>query len=281
MSYILDACTLINLLHIDEDEFLLKKLKKLNFCITPKVLKEIGDNAYEKVKIKPPKERDDYHKYLDAQIALLRTNQVHEDDFLLTEEEMEQVLGYTKRNGEFHSVRLAFSISRMDEKKVFFITDDQPAKQFFQPFLLFHQVGYIEDSVDLLTLFYWLNEDFRKVHYLDFLSRLRSEYAKGLGELIEMLRICYANFPKAHLRDPQRNKLRTLIDKLEEQNFKGLSTLWEEMSSEKKFPELAKTFNSYKFILDLESDSTDLLEKINSRLSELKSKSIFTAIKRD
>lgn len=281
MPYILDACTLINLLHIDEEEFLLKKLRKLNFCIAPKVFKEIGDNAYEKVKLKSQKERNEYSKYLDAQIALLRANQVQEDDFLTTEDEMEQILEYSKRNGEFHSVRLAFSISRMEERKVFFVTDDQPAKQFFQSIFQFHQVGYIEDSVDLLTLFFWLNEDFRKVHYLNFLSKLRSEYAKGLDELIEKLRTCYTNFPNEHLRDPLRNKLRTLIDRLERHDFKGLSTLWEEISGEKKFPNLAKTMNSYKFILDLESDSTDLLEKISSRLTELKSKSIYTAMKRD
>ncbi|MCA0235878.1 MAG: hypothetical protein LCH81_05810 [Bacteroidetes bacterium] len=280
MSYILDACTLINLLHIDEDEFLLKKLRKIDFCITQKVYKEVSDNAYEKVKLKPQAEREKYRKYLDEQIALFRTSQIQEDDFLITEEDMEQILGYTKRNGEFHSVRLAFSKSRMDEKKIFFVTDDQPAKHLFQPVLHLHQVGYIEDSVDLLTMFFWLNEDFRKVHYLDFLSRLRSEYARGVNELTEMLRTYYTNFPKAHLRDPQRNKLRELIDKIERQNFKGLSTLWEGISSEKKFPELAKTLDSYKFILDLESDSTDLLEKINTRLSEMKSKSIFTAIKR-
>lgn len=279
--YILDACTLINLLHIDEDEFLLKKLKKLSFCIASKVFKEISKNAYERLKIKPPQERAEYNKYLDTQIAVFRNYQGQECDFLIAEDEMEQILGYTKRNGEFYSVLLAFSISRAEEKKVFFITDDQPAKKNFQPILQFHQVGYIEDSVDLLTLFFWLNEDFRKIHYLNFLSKLASEYTKGLGELIKNLRAYHENFPREYLRDKQKTKLRILIDKLESHDFKGLSDLWQGISSEINFPELANILNSYKFVLDLESDSTDLLKKIRNRLSELRSKSIYTAMKRD
>jgi len=280
MAYILDACTLINLLHIDEDEFLLKKLRKLNFCIAPKVYKEVKDNAYKKINLKPQKERNEYNKYVDAQIALFRANQAQENDFLVSEIEMEQMLGYTKRNGEFHSARLAFSISRMDEKKVFFVTDDYPAKHFFQPILQFHQVGYVEDSVDLLTLLFWMNEDFMKIHFTNFLSKLFSEYTQELDDLLDKLRSCYSSFRGGDLRNPVRNKLRTLIDKLERHDFLGLKKLWEEISSEKKFPNLNETLNNFSFILDLETNSTNLLKKISSRLSELKQKPIFTALKR-
>jgi|APTNR8051073442_1049403.scaffolds.fasta_scaffold00930_5 hypothetical protein len=281
MTYILDACTLINLLHIDEDEFLLKRLKKLRIKIAPKVFEEVLGNAYQKIKRLPNEEKNSYQKYLDSQIAQFRVFLSKESDFLLPEEDMEKILGYSKKNGEFHSTRLAFSISRMEETKVFFVTDDQPAKSFFQPIFQFHQVGYVEDNVDLLTLLYWLNDDFKKNHFSNFLSKLYSEYAQNLDELIGMFRNLFSNFPQTLLRDPHRNKLRMLIDKLEGHKFVGLSVLWKELAGWKKIPALTKVLKDYEFILELESGSTDLLEKISTLKNQLKSKMVFTAFSRN
>ena len=47
---ILDACTIINLLHIDEDDFLLKKLKESKFNVCRKVFEETNKNVFNKFK---------------------------------------------------------------------------------------------------------------------------------------------------------------------------------------------------------------------------------------
>jgi hypothetical protein len=282
MLYILDACSIINLLHIDEDEFLLKKLEKLCVRITPEVFKEVKNNAYKKVNSLPSGKKK-YRKYLDTQIARFRAFLCLEKDFLTSDEELKKLTGYSKKNGEFQSTRLAFSISRFNEMKVFFVTDDYPAKQYFQPIFQFHQVGYIEDSVDLLTLLFWLNEDFKRIKFSNFLSKLFSEYASKLNEFLGKLRSCQLDFPKNHIRNPLRNKLIKLIDNIEKYNFEKISSLWDDIenSSKKTFPKLFKILNAYKFILELETTSTNLLTKIKNCMNQIEHKPIYTAMQRN
>ena len=47
---ILDACTIINFLHIDEDEFLIKQLKAKKFNLCRKVFEETNKNVFNKFK---------------------------------------------------------------------------------------------------------------------------------------------------------------------------------------------------------------------------------------
>ena len=171
INCILDACTFINILNIDDNQFLLKKLDKININICETVFKEVQING--KIKIEKTEFKDKLSKLTalrerDENISSLRkyiiTNRKIETDIDDIDffKKIKLLVNYSKDNGEFFSTALGFYLSRYCEMKIFFHTDDVPAREKFQEYFLYHQIGIIEDSIDLLILLYRLSdEDFK------------------------------------------------------------------------------------------------------------------------
>ena len=123
---VLDACTIVNLARIDEGNFLEDKVRALKPYAIEKVIGEVKDRyvppsstARQKLHIAPywgglTKLED---KTVDDIANAVRT-----------------FLSYQKKpNGELYSTALSLFLSRVKGEKVFFYTDDYPAKQEFHP----------------------------------------------------------------------------------------------------------------------------------------------------
>lgn len=175
---VLDACTIVNLARIDDGGFLENKVKTLKTYVVEKVLDEV------RLHYAPSCNTDIKFLYQVPYWGdLTRCDNADVEDHVSI---VKTFLNYQKKpNGELYSTALSLYLSRMEEEKVFFYTDDYPAIRDFKPFFEFQQVGYIGDSVDLLVFLYWLSPkgQFSKEELKLYLTALRSEYASNLNNL--------------------------------------------------------------------------------------------------
>lgn len=176
--FVLDACTIVNLARIDEDEFLEDKIKALKAFAVEKAIDELK-NRYV------PSDKNSKRILHQAPywggITRFEDKEVEETVSLV-----KTFLDYPKKpNGELYSAALSLNLSRMENEKVLFYTDDNPAKSTFSPYFEFQQMGYIGDSVDLLVFLYWLSPagQFSKEELEKYLSSLRAEYMSKLKDL--------------------------------------------------------------------------------------------------
>jgi len=173
---ILDACTIINILHIDdEDDFLFKQMKQLDIFLPPVILEEVDKNRRKK-QVDESKEHQ-----IDRNFPQLYAYNENIDDYEKdgTLELIKEFTEHTKKeNGELLATALALKLSREWNTKVFFYTDDFPAHKEFADYFGFQQIGQIQDSVDLLIFLYRLNkaEVFPKQKLQQYLSMLSAEY---------------------------------------------------------------------------------------------------------
>ena len=176
-----DACTIINLARIDEDEFIEEKVKKLCPYAIEKVMDEVrnryvpsGKTSKQEIHIVP---------YWGG-ICLFANN-----DVLEQLEFAQSFLDYQKLNGELYSAALSLYLSRVENEKVLFYTDDNPACKTFKSFFDFQQIGYIGDSVDLLLFLYWLSpaDKFSQEELKKYLTSLRGEYIVKFREVIKAI----------------------------------------------------------------------------------------------
>lgn len=185
---VIDACTLINLLRIDEDDnYLYKHLTSLDVHISETVYNEFKANLFKNAIDDTDKERlndifslpgFDHHKDEDIK-RNLGNNWV---------EKIVSYVGHTKKqNGELLSSLLALGLSREKGEKICFYTDDYPAKDEFCKFFSIQQIGLIEDSVDLLLMLYWTEEDFSIQMLKRNLYDLRAEYYKVIDSFVKKI----------------------------------------------------------------------------------------------
>lgn len=187
---VIDACTLINLLRIDEDDnFLYKHLKSLNIHIAEIVYDEFTANLFKNALDDADKER------LSAILSLPGFCRHKNEDIQnnIGKEWVEKIISYVsyskKLNGELLSSLLALGLSREMDVKVFFYTDDYPAKDVFDDFFHIQQIGSIEDSVDLLLMLYWIEEEFSIQMLKRKLFDLRTEYNKATDNFIRKIKV--------------------------------------------------------------------------------------------
>lgn len=175
---VIDACTLINLLRIDEDDnFLYKHLKSLDVHISETVYNEIKKNVFKN----PISETD--AKRINILLPLLPgVFNFHQDEEIKRDvgsdffEQIQSYAGHAKKiNGELFSSILALVLSRSEESKVCFYTDDYPAKKEFNQLFAIQQIGLIEDSIDLLLMLHWSKSNFSKKKLETLLSDLNTE----------------------------------------------------------------------------------------------------------
>lgn len=289
---LLDACTVINLIHIDEDDFLLKKIKSLDLHINETVFSEITLNAYDRLsnnisKYSDAEKKKLIRKEIDQKISFFRgkkkdNNELFKDLGDSYFEKIREITGYTKKpNGELCSTAYALYLSRLNEKKVFFYTDDFPAKEFFSHFFEFQQIGQIKDTVDFLILVYWLDDDFNDTQLDRILSELYSQYAIEVTFLKERLDTFYkekvdGSFIKS--KKDIANNLRGLIYNLQNQDFNKINFYWDYFESKKnKCKEIYIIIKEFYSVFEIESNpnSETLLEKINRTRKLIKKQKIY------
>lgn len=237
---LLDACVAINLIHISDDDFLLKKLNKLEIHIDDSVFNEIRLNVFERVDSKGSKyvnkeELANIRKTIDQKLTFFRSKKNNTEELLNNTgrdyfTKIKEITAYAKKiNGELCSTAYALYLSRLNEKKIFFYTDDYPAKEYFLPFFEYQQIGQIKDSVDLLILLFWLDENFTEQQLDNTLSELYSQYTTQVTLLNESLKSFYHDKVDGKFIRAQKDvadKIRMLINKLDNLDFNNIGKMW-------------------------------------------------------
>lgn len=189
---VLDACTILNLLRIDDEDsdFLLKLIKNWRVCLPETVFKEsilhVWSDFYAKEKndhVRIVINRDfDHRKTFDSVIK---------KDL---DDEFERIVKFSghkdkRENGELFCVALALVKSREEEELVTIYTDDYKAIEEYRELCRYHRIGELGDTLDMLTLLYWLTPEqvFQYSLYYSFLENLRAEYNHQLNAMAEAI----------------------------------------------------------------------------------------------
>lgn len=173
--FILDACTLINIFRIDEDEILYSHLQSYNIKIAETVLNEVKKNIYKNGWSK------EIHDRIDKYLPNLALYVEHNNDIIsnFKEEDCDEIKKFThhsKSDGEFYSLLLSLYLSRYEMTHVNLYTDDKPATDQFSEYFMFQQLGLLGDSVDLILYMFCHSDKFSEINLKRFLEKLRSEY---------------------------------------------------------------------------------------------------------
>lgn len=277
---LLDACTVINLIHIDEDDFLLKKIKKLDIHINDLVFNEIKANVYVRTSRDFSSKLSDKAKWKEAKtkieqnLTFYRGKKNNNEDLLKDVgsnyfERIKVLTNYKKRvNGELCSTAYALYLSRYHSKNVFFYTDDYPAKEDFSDFFHYQQIGQIKDSVDLIILLYWLDENFTDQQLQSKLSELYSQYATEITLLKNKLRKFNQEKVDAQFLRSKKEialKLRELIFRLDNLDFKNINDYYSFFVDKKaKCKDVYSIIQEFSSVFELDKDSNEgsLLSKI-------------------
>lgn len=275
---LLDACTVINLIHIDEDDFLLKKIKKLDIHINELVFKEIRNNVFIKPwrdlesKYADKTKRKEIKKTIEQILTFYRGKKNNNQDLFddLGSDYFDRIkilTNYTKRkNGELCSTGHALYLSRYHYKNVSFYTDDYPAKEDFSSFFQNQQIGQVKDSVDLIILLYWLDDNFTDLQLKKFLNELYSQYATEVSLLMKELQNFQNNKVNAvfiRSNKTEALKLNELIAKLKKLDFKNIDSYYDFFDG-KKGKNISNIIQQYTSVFELDNISKEesLLHKI-------------------
>ena len=193
-----------------------------------------------------------------------------------------EVLRYNKNlNGELCSSAYALYLSRINSEKVFFYTDDYPAKDYFTPFFNHNQIGHIKDSVDFLLLIYWLNDNFSKRELVNLLSKLYSLYATEVTLLKKELEEHYSRkFTGKFFRANKETvlKLTDLISRLDNLQLQNINELKQYFSNKNsRCFEINEILGRFPTVFDLETKSgkKNILIKIQETMKSLEINEIY------
>jgi hypothetical protein len=277
---VLDACAIINLIYIDLEhgnDFLIRKLEDY-YClyICEKVLKETKKNAYSR-----SGKRVDDRKEIGRKIAYFRRF-IKPDEIILKDcgkeffDTVEGLANYKKKNGEFYSTALSLYLSRYSFSSVTFYTDDKPAEEHFTSFFRNQQIGKIEDSIDLLILLYWLNQDFREKELENLLTELYSQYAVSVKGLLSYIRK-YKNSRKPWEIKGIKRFLDELEAKLDTLYFYGIKEIRRYIiKHSKQHPILCGKLEEYREVFELDSEKNkDILTKIRQARENVRKNRIY------
>lgn len=287
---LLDACTIINLLHIDEDGRVIRSLSQLRILVCEKVFKEVQKNVFAKVgkfdRIAGHSDKLDKKqitKEIDSKLTIIRGWQILEEtikydfgqDYF---KNIAKITGYDKQNGEFYSAATALAISRNENIKLYFHTDDFPAKMEFSSFFRHQQVGYIEDTADLLVLLYRIDDKF-KLKELDLLlSKLATEYNLEVAVLEKKLGQYSLTGRQVRETKRLRENLALLKQKLNQQDFTNLQEIFNFFLKHRtKCRSLCEVLEMHKSVLDLETSNSkkNLIGKIKNLRLKIKKQPIY------
>lgn len=187
---VVDACTVINLLRIDDDnDFLYKQLKSFDVHFAKEVKDEIQRNIFKNIL------DDSRQAAIDKLLPLLYSDfTLHYNADIerdLGPDVISEIKSFSNHrkdyNGEFYSAMLSLILSRTEESKVVFYTDDDRAKDQLSSLYSFQQIGTINDTVDLLLTLCSQSENFSELKLRNNLRDLKAEYSRGLRDLMVTL----------------------------------------------------------------------------------------------
>lgn len=285
---LLDACTVINLIHIDEDDFILKKIDNLDVHINDTVFNEIKLNVYDRLnnkkfsKYSNKKHLEEKRKSIEQKLTFFRGKKNNNEEFLkdVGENYFKKIIEITsysqKANGELCSTGHALYLSRFNEKKVNFYTDDYPAKEHFSFFFDYQQIGQIKDSVDLLILLYWIDKTFTEYQLDNILSELHSQYSTETTLLKQNLENFYNDKVDIHFLKRKKEiakNLKFLIKKLNNFDFQNIGDIRDYFANKKaKCKEINDIIDKYSVVFELENNEKkeDLLTKIRNTKNKIK-----------
>lgn len=276
--FIFDACSLINLFHIDEDDLLYNEILKHNIFIAEEVINEVKRNVFRKFKLLDTYKisyEDEKKDEINEKIGSLIRFQV-ENKRIIEEcgnlfEECKKFNKYYKVNGEFISTCLALLKSRKENHIAHFYTDDYPAIKTLQNYFNYQKIGFIQDSVDLLIFLYWSSAKINLPKLKNFLSLLLYEYNIELKLLLEQIR----NRKEVIQRLIKDKNLSRLLYELEYSlsTFKlnKLSKIKSDIMNYKKMiPDFITMFDSFSKIFEIENDCDEnLFGKIKNSIGWL------------
>lgn len=272
---ILDACTILNLLRIDDDaNFLLKQIKKLKLSLPETVVKE------SKLHCRSPfysqEKNDQVEVAVNAGISqfLVQDTEIKKD---IGQEEYDRLLSFVnhnkRENGELWSVALALIKSRMEGTDVCFYTDDYKAIDEFGVYYRHHSIGYLGDTLDFLTTIYWQTPDdkFHKGMYLTFLTNLKVEYNQQLKDICRKAEQLLNTLQVKGGKDKDLiNHLGMIVDGYYRSDMGLLNTGVKLLQEGTKYKDIKK------FVGDFDTSSVSKqLMRINKHLAILKNYPIF------
>jgi hypothetical protein len=277
--FILDACTLINILHIDEDDMLFNEMQKHKMFIAEEVMNEVKRNAKNKFRLYDTYNvsyEDSEPEEIDEKINILNRymvkNDIIERDCHDMFDEIKKFAITHKSNGELLSSCLSLLKSREENHLVNFYTDDYPAKNKFKSLFDYQQIGYIHDSVDLLLYLYWSSNKMTLRNLSNFVSSLSYEYSIERKYLLEQIR---SRKETIH-RLKRDKKIVVLLSKLEHAletlNMGGINLIRDELYLHKRnYGDLIKLLESFSQIFTIENIlGSDYFSKIKDTMNWLK-----------
>jgi hypothetical protein len=268
---ILDACTIINLLRVDEeDEFLFKLITSLDLYIANIVYREVNKNVNKN----PLTEAQ--RNYITQVLPLINTVSDHEIIKNISQEYFDQLCKFTnhtkKHNGELYSSALSLYISREKNSRVYFYTDDFPARKQFSPYFSYQQIGVIGDSIDLLLFLYWTKSNFDEKRLKKYLADLKSEYNIPLKQLVDKIQAKKDLFSN---KDKKDKNLMENVDKILNGYLKSDSQSINEgivfFSSNNKYPVIKRIITLFP---DIDKECV-LFQKVRNTMQSLSSYSVF------
>lgn len=266
---VLDTCAILSLLRIDKDRILCNSLLNVpNIYISPFVWdnelyyvinrKEFSEEQkeciYDELRILYPKVKIDYDDSFDNAWA----NTIREH------------VNYTKKdNGELFSTAYSLRISRLNQCRVCFYTDDIGAKDELNPFFEYQQIGYICDSVDLLVLLYRTDQTFTLDSLHNFLRELYSEYSLSFNKFSETIAKNKDEWKKRYKRDAKcSGKISALEESCKDVDVERIKSILSFFEGEKKYNDIFSEINQYPNI----TDEGYMCRKINRTISSIQKK---------
>ena len=199
MILILDACTILNLVNVYQDDRLLKLLRNCfkEIYIASEVIAEVDDNksAYSHLYESP-----DTLKQLFTELKLreylsdLDKDKIECFKFAKNFAKIKH-LEFREADGEFHSTLLSLYLSRWgktsfveNNNKILFATDDEGAKELYQNMFYTNQIGAIIDSIDIVCILY-LKSLLSKALALSCIEGIIALYNSELDSVIKEIEI--------------------------------------------------------------------------------------------
>jgi|GEM_PF-1448293 len=294
--FLLDACTVINLIHLEDTDFLLRRIDKLSIRVIDVVYQEIRNNVSSFIRTKESlrlitrKEVRELTLETDQKVKFFR-KYIYESSKLKDElggdyiNLIKSKTGYGKReNGELYSVALALYLNRNQSSMLVFYTDDYPAKEDFVDFFEFQQIGQIKDSIDLLLLLCSSSENFNLQQLDNYLSALSSIYTIEVTLLKGELRKLYnRKFSAKSLKKnkEQFEKMNQLIQQLDKLEFAGINSIKEYFNRKKKdlAKDINRIINAHLLPFELEGkEDLNLIAKIKATRKRLESESVLSLL---
>lgn len=275
-SIVLDACTIINLLRIDDENGFLLDLLLTQYTssdslfITEEVLLEVQRNIFAN------EITDEQKQQINKELPRLQLYQKKNSDITSFQEVEGFVREYSNYKNKRFNGELCSSLFCVihhgfeSNEPISFITDDYPAKEQFSELFSFLQIGIIEDTIDLLISLYKSQSSsvFTKPMLIEYISRLRSRYAQDAERLVETAKRVKGSFNTVPLQRKHRDAISALNQIIEGWYKMDWKTFFRGIDAYKNCPNKSLILNPLTKNSNIISVN-EHLEKIKKRMNDI------------